>query len=122
MYMKTQQPETLLDAMVAEGISDCFAQECLDGARPRWMDTQDEVEPRRMWPRLHRRFGISDATEIRRFLFGDGDRVPAWTGYALGYMIVRRFLDNNPGTTMMRLVSMPASEVYDGSGIESDGI
>ena len=122
VYMKTQQPETLLDAMVAEGISDCFAQECLNGARPRWMDTQDEVEPRRMWPRLHRRFGISDATEIRRFLFGDGDRVPAWTGYTLGYMIVRRFLDNNPGTTMMRLVSMPASDVYDGSGIESDGI
>ena len=122
VYMKTQQPETLLDAMVAEGISDCFAQECLDGARPRWMDTQDEVEPLRMWPRLHRRFGISDATEIRRFLFGDGDRVPAWTGYALGYMIVRRFLDNNPDASMMRLVSMPASEVYDGSGIESDGI
>lgn len=122
VYMKTQQPETLLDAMVAEGISDCFAQECLDGARPRWMDTQDEVEPRRMWARLHRRFGISDPTEIRRFLFGDGDRVPAWTGYTLGYMIVRRFLDNNPGTTMMRLVSMPASDVYHGSGIESDGI
>jgi uncharacterized protein YjaZ len=122
VYMKTQQPETLLDAMVAEGISDCFAQECLDGARPRWMDTQDEVEPRRMWPRLHRRFSISDPTEIRRFLFGDGDRVPSWTGYTLGYMIVRRFLDNNPGTTMMRLVSMPASDVYHGSGIESDGI
>ena len=122
VYMKTQQPETLLDAMVAEGISDCFAQECLNGARPRWMDTQDDVEPRRMWPRLHRRFGISDATEIRRFLFGDGDRVPAWTGYTLGYMIVRRFLDNNPSTTMMRLVSMPASDVYDGSGIESDGL
>ena len=122
VYMKTQQPETLLDAMVAEGISDYFAQECLNGARARWMDTQDDVEPRRMWPRLHRRFGISDPTEIRRFLFGDGDRVPAWTGYILGYMIVRRFLDNNPDMTMMRLVSMPASEVYDGSGIESDGI
>ena len=122
VYMKTQQPETLLDAMVAEGICDCFAQRCLDGARPRWMDTQDEVEPRRMWPRVHRRFGISDATEIRRFLFGDGDRVPAWTGYTLGYMIVRKYLDNNPGASMMRLVSMPASDVYDGSGIESDGI
>ena len=122
VYMKTQQPETLLDAMVAEGISDCFAQECLNGARPRWMDTQDEVEPRRMWPRLQRRFGISDPTEIRRFLFGDGDRVPACTGYTLGYMIVRRFLDNNPGTTMMRLVSMPASDVYDGSGIETNGL
>ena len=122
VYMKTQQPETLLDAMVVEGISDCFAQECLDGARPRWMDAQDEVEPRRMWPRLHRRFGISDATEIRRFLFGDGDRVPSWTGYTLGYMIVRRFLDSNPGTPMRRLISMPASDVYDGSGIETDGI
>ncbi len=122
VYMKTQQPETLLDAMVAEGICDCFAQRCLDGARPRWMDAQDEVEPRRMWPRVHRRFGISDATEIRRFLFGDGDRVPAWTGYTLGYMIVRKYLDKNPGASMMRLVSMPASDVYDGSGIESDGI
>ena len=122
VYMKTQRPETLLDAMIAEGISDCFARECLDGARPRWMDAEGDIDIEKMWPRLHRRFAISDATEIRRFLFGDGDRVPAWTGYALGYMIVRRFLDNNPGATMMRLVSMPASDVYDGSRIESDGI
>ena len=122
VYMKTQQPETLLDAMVAEGISDCFAQRCLDGARPRWMDTRDEVELLRMWPRVHRRFGVSDATEIRRFLFGDGDRVPAWTGYTLGYMIVRKYLDKYPETTMMRLVSMPASDVYEGSGIETDGL
>ncbi len=122
VYMKTQQPETLLDAMVAEGISDCFAQECLDGARPRWMDTQDESGLMKMWPRIHRRFGISDMTEIRRFLFGDGDRVPAWTGYALGYKIARRYMDLNPDTTMRRLVSMPASDVYDGSRIEEDGI
>ena len=122
VYMKTQQPETLLDAMIAEGISDCFARECLDGARPRWMDAEGDIDIGKMWPRLHRRFAISDATEIRRFLFGDGDRVPAWTGYTLGYTIVRRFLDNNPGATMMRLVSMPASDVYDGSRIESDGI
>ncbi len=122
LYMKTQQPETLLDAMVAEGISDCFARECLDGARPRWMDAEGQIDMAKMWPRVHRRFAISDATEIRRFLFGDGDRVPPWTGYALGHMIVQRFLDNNPGATMPRLVSMPASDVYDGSRIESDGI
>ena len=122
VYMKTQQPETLLDAMVVEGISDCFARECLDGARPRWMDTHDESGLERMWPRVHRRFAMSDTTEIRRFLFGDGDRVPAWTGYALGYKIVRRYLDMNPDTTMRRLVSMPASDVYHGSGIEADGI
>ena len=122
VYMDTQQPETLLDAMVVEGISDCFVQECLDGARPRWMDAEGDIDMAKMWPRIHRRFAISDTTEIRRFLFGDGDRVPAWTGYALGYRIVRGFLDNNPDTTMMRLVSMPASDVYHGSRIESDGI
>ena len=122
VYMKTQRPETLLDAMVAEGIADCFAQERLDGARPRWMESYDESVSPRMWPRVHRRFGVSDSAEIRRFLFGDGDRVPAWTGYALGYTIVRRFLDRNPNVGVRHLVSMNAADVYHGSGIESDGI
>ena len=122
VYMKTQRPETLMDAMVAEGIADCFARERLGGARPRWMESYDESDSPRMWPRVHRRFGVSDSAEIRRFLFGDGDRVPAWTGYALGYTIVRRFLDRNPNVSVRHLVSMTASDVYDGSGIESDGI
>ena len=121
VYMKTQQPETLLDAMVTEGIADRFAQTCLPAAQPTWLGGVDSSEVERMWPRVRRRFNVSDANEIRRFLFGDGDRVPTWTGYAIGHAVVNRYLALNPAVSSAALVSMSASAVYDGSRIESDG-
>ena len=122
VYMKTQQPETLLDAMVVEGIADHFAQTCLPAALPTWSSGVDPSEVERMWPRVRRRFEVSDANDIRRFLFGDGDRVPTWTGYAVGHAIVGRYLVLNPDVSPASLVSMPATAVYDGSRIESEGL
>ena len=114
VYTKTQQVETLLDAMIVEGVAEWFAQACIEGARPRWLEATDDAEVSRMWPRVRRRFGVSDVTEIRRFLFGDGDRVPSWTGYAVGYEIVEQYLGAHPDASPASLVSMPASSLYDG--------
>ena len=52
VYMKTQQPETLLDAMVVEGIADHFAQTCIPAALPTWSSGVDPSEVERMWPRV----------------------------------------------------------------------
>ena len=111
VYMKTQQPETLLDAMMAEGVADAFAMSICPDMRPRWTRALDADEQHRMWPRVRRRLGVGDITEIRRMLFGDNDRVPPWTGYTFGYRIVASYLESNPDTHPAQLVSLPGSAI-----------
>ena len=110
--LKTQEPEPLLDAMVAEGISDVFAQQIYPQMRPLWLQALDEEEQARIWPRVWRRLRVSDPDEIRRFISGDGDRIPQWTGYSLGYHIVRSYLQRHPTARPANLVGMQAWAIF----------
>ncbi len=120
VYMKTSLPETLLDAMVIEGIADRFAQGVYPDAEPRWVDALDDDASHRMWRRVRRRLAVSDPQEIRRMLFRDNDRIVRWTGYTFGYRIVESYLEANPGLQPAQLVSVPASTMLAGSKFAND--
>ena len=66
---------------------------------------------------MRRRLAVSDTSEIRRLLFGDNDRIPPWTGYTLGYKLVRGYLDRHP-VKPSSLVSMTARAIFEGSGYQ----
>ena len=120
VYMKTQQPETLLDAMVAEGVADAFAMSICPEMRPRWTRALDADQQRRIWPRVRRRLGVADTTEIRRMLFGDNDRIPQWTGYTFGYRIIASYLESNPDTHPAQLVSVAGGAILAQSSYASE--
>ena len=112
VYLKTQEPETLLDAMVAEGIADSFARQVYPDMEPRWLRALDDKAVAHIWPRVLRRLRVSDPNEVRRFLSGDGDRIPQWTGYSLGYRIVSSYLNSHPTARPASLVGMQAWTIF----------
>lgn len=116
VFLKSQEPETLLDAMVAEGVADAFALSLHPHMRPPWLDALSPEVEARLWPRFRRRLGVGDTAEIRRFLFGDGDRVPVWAGYTLGYRIVRAYLQRYPRASPADLVALSARAIYEAGG------
>lgn len=118
IYVKTQEPETLLDALITEGIADVFATEAHGDVSPPWIDALKPGANDGLWARVHRRLSVSDPTEIRRILFGDNDRVPVWTGYTVGYQVVKGYLQCNPGVQSSSLVSLPASTIFKESGYQ----
>ena len=144
VYTRSKEPETLLDAMVVEGLADAFATHVYPDMRPPWTEALDpEVQgqsacragdpsgqgkdpsseglgghdlEQRLWPRVHRRFKVSDPTEIRRILFGDNDRIPVWTGYTVGFRIVQRYLEANPTAQPAGLLGLSAAAIFEASG------
>lgn len=112
VYLKTQEPETLLDAMVAEGISDSFARQVYPDMEPRWLRALDDKDVAHVWPKVVRRLRVSDPNEVRRFVSGDGDRIPQWTGYSLGYRIVSSYLSTHPSARPAALVGMQAWTIF----------
>ena len=118
IYQKSQEPETLLDAMVAEGIADAFAMELYTDLIPPWTHALTPEATERVWPKVRRRLTVSDASEIRRMLFGDNDRIPIWTGYSIGYSTVRGYLDGHPTAKPASLVGLTAKTIFQASGYQ----
>jgi uncharacterized protein YjaZ len=107
--------------MIAEGVGDAFAHNQYPHLRPLWTQALSPPAEGRIWPKVHRRLGISDPTEIRRILFGDNDRIPQWTGYAIGYRIVKDYLQTHPASAPANLVSIPGRTIFEASGYTPPG-
>jgi hypothetical protein len=118
VYVKSEESDTLLDAMLTEGMADAFAQEIYPERLPRWVTELSREDESAVWPQVHRRLEITDPTEIRRYLFGDSDRVPLWSGHAIGHAIVQSYLDNHPSMRPASLVGLQARTIYEESGYD----
>ncbi|MDA0769206.1 MAG: DUF2268 domain-containing putative Zn-dependent protease [Chloroflexi bacterium] len=118
VYMRTQEPETLLDAMIVEGLADTFALGIVEHADPPWTEALSPDVERRIWPKVLRRLSVSDPSEIRRMLFGDNDRIPTWTGYTIGHHIVRRYMEVNGDASVAGMIGIPASTIFEASGYD----
>ncbi|MCI0812304.1 MAG: hypothetical protein J4N27_00305 [Chloroflexi bacterium] len=118
IYMRTQEPETLLDAMIVEGLADTFAMGIVEDTSPPWISALSPDVERSIWPKVRRRLAVADPSEIRRILFGDNDRIPTWTGHTVGYRIVQRFMKMNGDPSPASMIGMPASAIFEASGYE----
>ena len=116
VYLKSQEPENLLDAMVVEGIADAFAMELNPEMAPAWTRALTPEEEAASWPKLRRRLSIIDPMEIRRMLMGDSDRIPQWAGHTIGYRIVEGYLRSHPRSKPATLVGLTARSIFEASG------
>ncbi len=118
IYVKNDQPDTLLDAMVTEGIADIFAGGIVPDHRPHWMGALPADVERDIWPQVESRLSITDPLEIRQYLFGDGDQVPVWTGHTIGHRIVQSYMRVHPEGRVASIIGLPVRTLFEESGFQ----
>lgn len=98
---------TLLQAAITEGLADHFSVQLAGIAPPPWSVALSGAELAH-W--------IDEAAAVwsepynhPNWFLGATPAIPRWTGYAIGYELVRRYLVANPGQTAASLVDLPAS-------------
>ncbi len=100
---------TLGEAVVSEGLAGHFVRLLYDNSPEPWECGLGEDELKQHLP------GREDlhATEYDHaaWFFGAGGRRPRWVGYSLGYVLVRHWLDNQPGIGIDTLINVDASTV-----------
>ena len=100
---------TLRDAAVSEGLADHFAQEVTARAAPAWSRALDAQTMDRWLPEVTRQ--SRGFYNHNAWFFGQGDSIPRWTGYAVGYELVRRHLAADTSRRATTLVGVSGAVI-----------
>jgi uncharacterized protein YjaZ len=52
----------------------------------------------------------------QRFLFGDGNQIPQWTGYTIGFRIVQKYIQSHPQSNPVEWTKLGADQLLAESG------
>ena len=112
---------TMAEALVCEGLADAFARQVYPDAKTPHSDALTPAEESRMWGKIRTRVGDDLPREDfpRWFMSGGRGGIPQWTGYTIGFHIVRSYLRTHPGTTAAEITLMDADELIANSGYDA---
>lgn len=84
---------TLIDFLMTDGEADCFAMEMYPDLKPQWLFTMSETDIERLWKDKYIDKAMDTGVDYEAYMFGNEEMgIPWCAGYAIGYMLVRRYL------------------------------
>ncbi|MEL7296276.1 MAG: DUF2268 domain-containing putative Zn-dependent protease [Pseudomonadota bacterium] len=100
--------ESLLEALIFEGMADHFAVELLGSDLAPWSLAFPESETETYLSLAAPQFDQS--FDFEAWFFGVGTSLPQWTGYTLGYRILRDYFEANPQENAVTSVNAAAEQ------------
>jgi hypothetical protein len=102
--------KTLLEALIAEGLADHFTIEVTNKAANLWCTALSPKQIQIYLEKAKNEYN-NRMYNHRAWFFGKGDTdIPRWTGYSLGFYLVKKFLKNNPTKKASQLYSVKAED------------
>ncbi len=105
----------LVESMVFEGLADVFRESVVGGRPSPWSIalTENEAEKRisELSPLLD-----DESFELYEEIFFGSSEYARWTGYSIGYHIVKTYLLGHPQTSWLELTKLPLYDIYIESG------
>ena len=98
---------TLLEAAVTEGLADHFSLEVSEAGERPWAVALKPEELSTWIPEVESR--ATGGYDHAEWFFGTNPSIPRWTGYAVGFELVRAYLDEDAERRASALVGEPAS-------------
>lgn len=101
--------KTLLEALISEGLADCFDEEVTKGKPQAWSKALDEAQVKRFLKLAEKEFDNKKYDHMKWF-FGSG-KFPNWTGYSLGYFLVKKYLEKYPNKKPSNIYALEAKSI-----------
>ena len=104
---------SFLECIFSEGLADYFVFE-LTGNLPIWSNSLSEKDKKKLMKRLQQKFKqkITYKDYDDWFIIGSKKQnIPRWTGYAIGFELVKNYFKNNPQKSSASIVSVPVNKI-----------
>jgi len=120
VFLRDKKCETVLDLIIFEGLAEHFREQIVGGDRVPWTKIFELNQARIIFSEIELEDLLqSTDPEIRRGIFFGNEKYICWTGYTVGYFIVRSFLENNPSLNWKEIMRRQPKEILDGSGFDN---
>ena len=107
-YSFEGQP-TLLESLINEGLADCFEIE-ISNEKPSLLDTAlNENQLQKFNEQAKKEYNNKEYNHDAWF-FGTTDDIPKWTGYTLGFFLVKNYLEKHPKEKPSTIYGLKAEE------------
>jgi uncharacterized protein YjaZ len=109
-WQKSVEGDTLLEALIFEGLADHFAMEVTKRRKPTpYSNALTPAQKKTFLKEASKEWNKSRYNHNKWFYGSTPKVIPRWTGYTLGYDLVAVYLQAHPGTSASELVSADAS-------------
>jgi uncharacterized protein YjaZ len=106
---------TLSDNLIFEGLADNFQINVIKGSSvPRWSKSLSQKKAKALYEKLSNRLGSKDEKEYFKVFF-ENKEFPLWSGYSIGYWIVKSFMKNNPKNNWVEIMKIKSDDVLKAS-------
>ena len=107
------QWKTILDSLISEGIAEVFREEIVGGKPAPWTKALTEKQAKEVLKKLKskRKLG-KKVEEMHQELFLGSKDYKMWTGYSLGYQIVKKFRKKYPEMKWKEIMKMDFKELF----------
>ena len=103
---------SLLQQIISEGISSVFDEAAFPGTLNPWDRAISPGQECALWRKARPQLGYLGFYDL--WMFG-GNGVPHWTGFTIGYHIVKDYRDRNPTVSWPALTATSAAAILAGS-------
>lgn len=80
--------------LILEGLAENFKEFILKGSKSSWVEVISEEEAWKIFKEIKNVLGENDFRKYSEIFFGSG-KYPNWTGYTIGYYLVKKYLKDN---------------------------
>lgn len=102
--------DTLLEAMISEGLADHFDTEITNKSPNPWSVALDKLQIKQMMKRAEKEYDSKNYNHNEWFFGSKKKNIPRWTGYTLGFNLVAEYLRKNPDKKPSQLYNLEAEE------------
>ena len=102
---------TLLDSIIFEGLAEHFRESAVSGKKSPWVKSINQSAAKKYFFQIKNKLSSNGNKIYRELFLGQGNKYPLWTGYAIGYQIIKSYLKNNPKKSWPQIFATKPKEI-----------
>ena len=120
VFLRNKECESLLDSIIFEGLAEHFREQVIGGDKAPWTKIFElnQAEVIFLEMKLTNLLQSTDP-EIRREVSFGNEKYIRWTGYVIGYYIIKSFLENNPSLGWKEIMNKQPGDILNGSNFRN---